>query len=365
MKIECIKEKILYGVASAEKVTGKNLSLPILSSLYLRAEKNNLTVKGTNLDLGIEIQIPVKVLEEGEVVVPGSLLNGILSNLQEEKIILETRESELFIITKNTSSTLKTVSAEDFPLIPKTTSSKIIEIDTQNFVQGFQSVWYSAAVTSMKPELSSVYVYAEKEELVFVATDSFRLAEKRVSIKKEIDMEGILIPFKNIPEILRFLEAGKGEVSLSLDSGQVSFSREGGYLVSRVIEGLFPDYRQIIPKEAKTEVVVLKQDLLQALKLSHVFSDTFNQVILQVFPKEKNFEITTKNANLGENKTSIEAVVKGEDSILSFNYKYITDCFSSIKNDSLTLFFHGVGKPLLIRGLHDKTFLYVVMPMNK
>ena len=140
---------------------------------------------------------------------------------------------------------------------------------------------------------------------------------------------------------------------------------DGVYLVSRVIDGSFPDYKQIIPKEYKTEVVLLKQDLLSALKLGNVFSDTFNQIILRVVPGEKLFEITTKNTTVGENHNVLETVLKGEDITISFNYKYIIDCFQSIKSDSLALSFSGLGKPLLVKGVSDRSFLYIVMPMNK
>jgi len=365
MKIECIKEKLLHTVSSAEKVTGKNLTLPILSSLLLVAKKNTLTVRATNLDLGLEVTIPVKVIEEGSVVVPGNILSGLLANTQEEKVVLETIDGGLAVSTKNTGSTIKTLPPEDFPLIPRIETGFIFELDAATFSLGLSSVWYSAAVTSMKPELASVYLYSDKDELIFVATDSFRLAEKKVSMKKNTDIGTILLPFKNIPEIIRFLDATKGNVSLSVDGGQVSFSRDGGYLVSRVIEGTFPDYRQIVPKESKTEAIVLKQDFLGALKLAHVFSDSFNQVSVRIVPGEKLFEMTTKNASLGENHTNVEAALKGEDMTLSFNYKYIIDCFQSIKSDSLTLSFQGPGKPMVIQGVSDKTFLYIVMPMNK
>lgn len=364
MKIECIKEKLLWAINSAEKVTGKNLTLPILSSILLETKQSSLVVRATNLDLGIEIITPAKIVEEGSVVVPGNLLSGLLSNVQEEKITLETVEGGLVVSTKNTSSTIKTLPSEDFPIIPKVDALSV-SFEASAFAHGLSSVWYSAAVTSMKPELASVYLYSDQGELVFVATDSFRLAEKRISLKKDKDIGSMLIPFKNIPEIVKFLEATKGEVELSVDGGQVSFSREGGYLVSRIIEGTFPDYRQIIPKEAKTEAVVLKQDFLGALKLTHVFSDSFNQVSMRIIPGEKLFEMTTKNATLGENHTTLDAVLKGEDMVLSFNYKYIVDCFQSIRSDSLTLSFHGAGKPMLIQGVNDKSFLYVVMPMNK
>jgi len=365
MKIECVKEKIVSSVILAEKVTGKNLTLPILSCIHLKASGSELTIKATNLDLGIEIVIPVKVIEEGSVVVSGSVLVGLLQNLQDDKVTLESVEGNLVFSTKTTTTSLKTLPDEDFPLIPKVDSNKTVSLEANLLVTGLKSVWYSAAVTSMKPELSSVYIYCEEESIVFAATDSFRLAEKRVPVKKGKDFGSVLIPFKNIPEIIRTLEMIKGEVTVHFDANQIAFEHNGLYLVSRVIDGTFPDYKQIVPKEFKTEVIILKQDLLSALKLSNIFSDNFNQVSMRVIPEEKLFEITTKNTMIGENKNNLDAVLKGEDIVISFNYKYIIDCFQSIHSDSLTLSFQGLSRPVMIRGISDKSFMYIVMPMNK
>ncbi len=367
MKIECVKDKFLDVVAKAEKITGKNLTLPILSSLSLEASGSMLKIRSTNLDLGLEVDIPAKVIEPGSVAVSGVVLVNFLSNLGgENKVTLESTENEIFIHTPKTSTKIKAQNYNDFPIIPHLSDGKTFSINPEDFIRGLRSVWYSAAVTSMKPELSSVYVYYDGEEsLVFVATDSFRLAEKKVKVKKGKEIGNVLIPFKNIPEIIRILEAARGDVAVTLSSNQLSFEWEGYYLVSRIIDGTFPDYKQIVPKEFKTSITLLKQDLLSSLRLANVFSDTFNQVMMKIIPGEKIFELTTKNADIGENHNTIDAVLEGEDLTVSFNYKYIMDCFQSIESDSVSLSFTGLGKPVAVRGVGDKTFLYIVMPMNR
>jgi DNA polymerase-3 subunit beta len=366
MKIECIKDKLLEVVQKAEKVTGKNLTLPILSCLSLEAIDSKLIVRATNLDIGVELSIPVKVIKPGSTALPASILLQFLSNLSHsEKISLELEEGFVSVKTEHSSTVIKTHNNEEFPVIPGIGEGQKSDIDIESFIQGLRSVWYSSAVSSMKPELASVYVYKNENNLVFVATDSFRLAEKRIPIKEFKDFSSILIPFKNVSEIIRLLEGVKKNVSFSVDGSQISFSWDGSYLVSRIIEGSFPDYTQLIPKEAKTEATVLKQDLIQALKLANVFSDTFNQLVVRIVPGEKLFEITTRNNDVGENKNTIEAIFRGEDVTLSFNYKYVVDCFQSIPVDSVTLSFNGTGRPLIIRGVSDTTFTYLVMPMNK
>jgi len=217
----------------------------------------------------------------------------------------------------------------------------------------------------MKPELSSVYIYSEDKTLIFAATDSFRLAEKRINIKNNLDFETLLLPVKNIPEIIKILDEINDDVSVVVNKNQISFSWNGINLVSRVIDGIFPDYKQIIPKEHKTEAIILKQDIINTLKLASVFSDKFNQIHFHVDPKGKNLEVTTKNSDVGESMNKIEAKLTGESIDINVVYKYISDSFQSIEADSLSVQFNGLGRPIIVQGVGDKTFLYLVMPMNK
>lgn len=366
MKIECIKENIGPVISKVERIAGKNLNLQILNNICIEVKNKVVKVKSTNLDLGIEIIIPAKIHSEGVVVVPGKILSVFLENLKNDSnIILEKKENTLIISTKHNSSTLKTYSDNEFPTIPFIQNKNIIKISSKEFVNGLKSVWFSASQLNIKPELSSIFIYPESSSMVFVTTDSFRLAEKKVKIKKGESLEPILIPIKNIPEIIKVLEDILGEIDVLIDKNQISFTKDAIYLTSRLIDGVFPDYKQIIPKESSTEVVILKEDFINALKVSQIFSDNFNQINFAINPKEKKFELKTKNSNVGESLQLIDGVIKGEESNLSFNYKYITDCFQSILGDSVSVKLSGIGKPMVIQSVSDNTFTYIVMPMNK
>jgi len=367
MKTECVKEKLTAAVVQAEKITGKNLSLAVLGCVFLEASNNTLSIKSTNLDLGIEITIPTKTEREGRVAVPGNILSGFLNNSAYEKnITLETTDTGLLkITTEKTSTTIKSISPDDFPSIPQVSDEQSFKIKGADFVRGLKSVWYSSSISSIKPELSSVLVRCDDDTLVCAATDSFRLAEKKVKLKNQKPFESILIPFKNVQEIIRVLDASEEEVLFCVTKNQISISYDGVYLTSRVIDGVFPDYHQIIPKENQTEVIVLKDDLIQAFKLANIFSDKFNQVNMKAEPSTKTFEIKTNNADLGESVNKIDATFKGDDVAVNFNHKYVTDCFGSLSGDSLSLSFNGLNRPLVIRGVGDSSFLYLVMPMNR
>jgi DNA polymerase-3 subunit beta len=366
MRIQSAKEKLNDAISKAEKITGKNLTLPVLSCILLEAKGSELFIRATNLDLGIEIVLPVKVEREGKIAVPGSVLNNLISNVTSGKnIILEVVEGNLRVETETNTTVVKSLNFEDFPTIPLLNPDKHFMLDARDFVKGLKSVSYSSATSSMKPELSSVYIYSDDDSLFFVATDSFRLAEKRVKTKHAKDIGSLLIPVRNISDIMRVLDGASGEVEVSLSKNQISFRFGGIYLTSRVVDGIFPDYKQIIPKGYKTSVTLLKQDLVNAFKLATIFSDKFNKLSISVHPSEKKFQLTTKNADVGENTNSVESVSEGDDLDINFNYKYITDSFQSLDSDSIVLEFNGLTKPLIIKCASDSSFLYLVMPINK
>ena len=365
MKLECEIEKIKNGILQVEKITGKNLTLPVLSSILFIASGKSLKLRATNLSLGVEIEIPAKIEKEGIIAISGTTLAGVFSNIfQNENIKLESEDGNLLIKTKKNRIKLKGQTHDDFPTIP-TVDGKTFEIESKKLVDGIKSVYYSSSPSDIKPEISSVYIYSNEDNLVFVSTDSFRLAEKKIKMKKVEELPGILIPFKNVSEILRIFGEIQNNIRVCFNKNQISFSSEGVYLTSRIIDGVFPDYRQIIPKEFGVEAVVLKQDLLNALRISNIFSDKFNQITLSIKPKEKVFELSSQNNDVGENKTYLDAAIKGKDVLLGFNYKYFLDCFQSINTDSISIRLNQSSKPIVISGSSDNSFTYLIMPMNR
>ncbi len=365
MKIECSIEKIKNAIFQVEKITGKNLTLPILNSILLIASGKSLKLRSTNLSLGIEIEIGAKIEKEGTLAISGSVLNAVFSNVsQNENVYLEEKDNNLLIKTKKSQIKLKSQPHNDFPTIP-IVSGNSFEIESKKLIEGIKSVFYSSSVSDIKPEISSVFIYTNNDNLVFVSTDSFRLAEKKIKVKGLEEISGIIIPFKNIGEILKVFGEIQDIIKVCFNKNQISFSSDGVYLTSRIIDGIFPDYRQIIPKELSTEVVVLKQDLLNALKLSNIFSGKFNQVNLKILTKEKVLELSSTNNDIGENKTYLDAVINGENIELGFNYKYFLDCFQSINTDSVSIKLSGNSKPIVISPVSDPSFTYLIMPMNR
>ena len=366
MKIECIKDQLEEALNKANKIAGKNITLPVLSGLYLDARQNSLSIKATNLDLGISIALPVRVVEPGIVVVPAHIISSFISSLLKDRsITIGTKNQVLEIKTSATKTSIKTLPSEDFPIISEIEDDKAFLIPVRDLVFGIRSVIYAAAVGSIKPELSSVSITHEGEFLVFAATDSFRLAEKKIRVKKAPHFKQILVPQKNALEIIKIFDKGEEEISISIKEHQMALRSQNIYLTSRIVEGNFPDYRQIVPKEITSKAILLKQDLTNSLKTSLIFSDTFNQLTLKLSPKAKSFEIESKNSTVGENVYAVESVLEGDDISINVNHRYFTDCFQSIATDNISLSFNGQAKPIVIQGVGDTSFLYLVMPMNQ
>jgi DNA polymerase-3 subunit beta len=218
----------------------------------------------------------------------------------------------------------------------------------------------------IRPELGSVYLSIKGSGLVAVATDSFRLAEKMIGSSDGKDGPEILIPLKHALELQHVLErAGANNVVLSPEEAQLVVSLDGVRFVSRLVEGTFPNYKEIIPKKFTTEATVLKNDLSEMLKKARVFSGNDQHVGFHVYPKRKIFSATARSADVGEMSDSIDAALSGEDLDINFHIGYLADCLPSIGSDSIVLGFSGAGKPLVMRGVSDPSFSYLVMPLNR
>lgn len=365
MKVECQGEKIKEAVLKAERITGKNLALPILGSILCIASGKTLKFRATNLSLGIEIEVPAKIEKEGVVALKGSVLAGFFTTFTKNETVTFSLVGEnLTITTKTNKVILNAQSHEDFPTIPFVEGEEVT-LPLKVFTEGIKSVYFSASVSDIKPEIASVYIYSEHEQLIFVSTDSFRLAEKRSKVRGLSDGISLLVPYKNIIEILRVLPEEGDEIVLKISKNQIALVSSGIYITSRVIDGVFPDYKQIIPKEFTTTITSLKMEILQALKVSNIFSDKFNQISLTAKPKEKYFALYAKNTDVGETTAQVSASLTGESVEMNLNFKYLFDCFQSIPKESVEFLISGASRPMIIRGVGDQTFTYLIMPMNK
>jgi DNA polymerase-3 subunit beta len=347
-------------------------------------DESTLKVSGYNLDTYISQEIFVKTKDfdpkrKVSICVQGVLVLSFLSLFDKnEKVEIELGETGLKVSILNQESTIRCVSALEYPKMPqKETSSleggdnadQVLKLSSETIVEGIQSVSFAAAVTSIKPELSCVLVSLQGEDLVFVATDGFRLAEKKIHIKgvqglsENLDVfKQILISAKIWQDCLKVLPANIG-ISIVVQKGLCFIEYPEGMIVLRTVSGSYPNYKAILPSAFVTNLEIGTQDFLQGLKVSHIFSDEFNYVKLEIL--DSVLLLNSKNSKVGESNSKKDIIKKGENIVQSYNHRYLSDFVGKIKGDSITFDISGKATPSILKIKGDNTYTYLVMPMNK
>ena len=343
----------------------KNTTLPALSSILIIAGDEGIKMRATNLETGIDLKLKGEVKDEGVVAIPAALLQQIASSLTHEgNITLEHTGDIVSVISGTGKSSIKTVSYDDFPSIPFPENPKNRIIIPGVLLRTlFTSIASCASTSTIRPELASIYLSIEGGVLTAVATDSFRLAEKKIPLINKGTQGKFLIPAKNALDIAQALP--DDDIIMSFDEHQCAFVSTIGMLVSRLTNAVYPDYRQIIPKESIVEAVVLRRDLETALKQTTIFSDSFQKVNVKFDPKKNTLSLFTRNSELGESSEVLSARISGSAIDLSFNYKYLSAALALTGVESLSLLAAGIGRPLVIKGVGDTSLLYLVSPMNQ
>jgi len=373
MQIICLQEKLKQALNITERIIGKNLTLPILNNLLLSTENNKLKISSTNLEIGINCWLIGKIQKKGSITVPAKLISDLVNNLPNKKIELKVKNQQLELKCEKFKAFLKGLAAEDFPIIPKIKDKPIIKIKGHILKNSFSQVVEMVSFSESRPEISGVYMNFDKNTIKLAATDSFRLAEKNIEVKNSQQLKGqsIIIPQRTIQELIRIL--GEKELSTNkqgqeaeviLSGNQVLFNLEEAQIISRLIEGQYPDYQQIIPDSFQTEVVIGREELINNIKIASLFSGKINNIKLAINSKKSLIEITAKDVDIGENKSQIETKIKGKDIEIIFNYRYLLDGLNNILSDKIILGLNTNANPIVIRPVGDDSYTYLVMPIK-
>ena len=331
--------------------------------------KNELILRATNLHVGAEVKVPAKISGEWQVAIPAAVISSLFQNIKgQDKITLEKDGNLLKISTDSMESQTKTLPTEDFPSIPTITDGRSFTVDIKKFRNAVGQVAYAAANTDARPEISSVYIYGEQEGLVFVSTDTYRLAEKRLSVPDSDGFPAIILPIRNIVEMSSFFQNEDGQMEVIVSENQISFTAGEAYFTSRIYDGAFPDYRQIIPSGDSLSTAFLKADLQDALRMINVFSDPFHKITINLDPKKKECTFHSKNADIGEISSHVPVVFSGElsESLqTTINHRYLDDFVKLANTDNISLDFVSPQKPILASYPGDDSVMYLIMPMNR
>lgn len=351
--------KILELVA---RVSTKHLTLPILQCVLLEVKEGILYLRGTNLEIGIEGTLEVTEKEPGTVSVSAATLLQTVSLIDHKTVTLRTEGDILIVETPTSKSSLHTVASDEFPHIPRV-EGEGQRVNGKVFSHGIKTAAFAASQSSIKPELGSVYIFQKKEHsLTFVATDSFRLVEKILPQQNIVLDHSVLVPFKNALELARVCDLEEDEPTLRISENQCALEFKHIYITSRLTSGSFPDYEQIIPKEYVTHTTLLTADFVSALRRTNIFLNKFMQLTVQV---EKDTLTLISKGDAGTTTETVKATTDGDPITLNFNQRYIQEILPMIVDDSITIHFAGIGRPIVIESVHDRSLRYLVMPMNK
>lgn len=364
MIITVDKKELASAVASVARFAERrSATLPVLSGIAIVAGDDGIKLRATNLETGIDMKVKGDIKTPGVVVLPAATLREMTSSFTGSgNVSLEFGGETVVITSEMGRSTMKTLPFEDFPTLPFPDAPRAKFSLPGATLRALVSTVASCASTStVRPELASVLISFEGGMLKAVATDSFRLAEKKVSVQGKIDQFSMLIPAKNATDVVQTIP--DDEVEVLVDEHQCAFSWNSGIVTTRLVTQSYPDYAQIIPKAFVSEATVLRKDFESGLKRTAIFSDTFQKVKVSI--EAKQIALTARNNDVGETSEHIPASVTGDAIELSFNHRYLSAPLPLITAESLTLSASGIGRPLVIRGVGDASFLYLVMPMNQ
>lgn len=369
MRLIILNNNLKEALHSIEGATGDNLNLPILKNILIKNEDNKINFSATNLELAVSYWAPGKIIESGSLTVPLSTFSNIINNLTSERITLESKNYNLLIKTDSYEATVQGLNPEDFPIIPKVNhTDKSIKISSKVFKNALLKIINSIQYSEIRPEINGCLFSYQIDYLKITGTDSFRLAEKTISADqfKSNFEEGfeIIIPLRTIQEILRVMPDNDSDLEIFINQNQILFKTENQEIISRLIDGKFPDYQSIIPQELKTELVINKNELISALKLTSIFSGRVNEIKLKIGENKKFLEIYSADSALGENHYLLPAKVNGHNLTVSFNCKYLLDGLKPLDDKEIILGLNHDNQPAVVKSPADKNWFYILMPIK-
>ena len=378
MKLTCTQENLNKAINIVGKIINKNTTLPILNNVLLKTEKGRLKLTSTNLELGVDYWIGGKIEKEGEITIPTKLFSNFISSIPNGNVEMDLKGDVLSIKCEGYKTNIKGIDAKEYPLTPKIEMKPIFKIKSFDFKQALFQVLPAVSNSESRIEITGVFMdlsKLSKNKIVLVATDSYRLAEKTLTLEKENinketinlleDIKSVIIPKNTIQEIVRDLGDEDEMVEITISENQILFSFGNASVISRLIEGKYPDYKQIIPSKFEADAIVEIDEAVKAIKVAGLFVNiSSNSVELKLFPKSKTLEINAETSEIGSNRSKISAEITGKELAVIYNYKYLIDGFNSLSGDKAILKINSGGMPTVLSSDTDKSLSYVIMSIR-
>lgn len=384
MKISCIQENLKQGLSLVTNVSNKNINLPILNNVLLEVKDGSIKLAATNLEIGITCTIRGKIEEPGAFTVEAKLLSDYVGLLPKERIDLTLTENQLSVSCNNNKTKIKGITASDFPLIPQITKDQPYICNADKLRQALSQVMFACAKNESRPEICGVYMSLKDNMITLTATDSYRLAERKILLEQgsSTNEQIVIVPARTMQEVNRMLSTYKDAIDLPeniniyIADGQIAFEYDVVEIVSRLIEGNYPDYEQIIPKKHETSVIVNISDLQKATKTASLFSKVgINDVNLEIIPGEDGnvtegkIKVMSMNDQVGENVSTVSAHIEGLQNGIVINYSFLLDALNAMNSQEVKLEMIDSSSPCVLQptGTNDgkESYLHIIMPIRQ
>ena len=367
MKFFCAQADLDEALNIVNKAITPNTTLPVLNNILLKAEGKKLLFSATNLDIAIQHSIPADIRSEGAITVPAKLITAYISLLKDEKIEATLGDGNTLTLSSTSSQTkIKGISADEFPVIPKVPKENTVIVSVKDLNSAITQTVFAASANSSRPVLSGVLFDLDRDSLKIVATDSYRLAERKIHLKEKtsISLQSV-VPSRTIVELGKILSKAQEEsLEINLTKNQVLFTVGTIELTSRLIEGKFPDYEKIIPKSTKTKITVSTEDLSLVIKRVSLFARENNNSIKVAATNDGKLIVSTEETKIGEEKAEVMVKVDGENNKIALNAQYLLDVLTFIQADKVLLEIDDKLAPAVIKPAENKDYVYIIMPLK-
>lgn len=368
MKFQVLQSDISQAVAKASRFASSRAQLPVLGNILFKTDKNKIIVASTNLEVSFATSIGAQVETEGDITIPARIAHDLFSTLKSGQVTLSVEKEVITVTTDSFESKIPGMNASDFPSLPLTSEKSSLVLDVEALTKALSKVSFAVSVDETRPVLTGVLFIFEKNELTVVATDGFRLSTYTLSLETPLtESQHCIIPKTPLVELPK-LETVQKEIGLffDTDNNQVVFSAGKNVLATRIIEGEFPEYGKIIPKDTLFEVVVDKDEFARAVKLASIFArDSANVVTFTL--KSQELELSAKSAQKGTQKSTVAANITSDSSpefTIAFNCKFMEDFLGSVKGDTITMKFINSEKAGIFLDSSDPEYLHLIMPVK-
>lgn len=367
MRLTCSQKSLADALIIANKAVNPNNTLPVLNNVLLRAEGKKLYFAATNLEIAIDCSMDADVKNEGELTVPARLFSNYIKYLKDESVDLAAEEGNVITIkTADSSVRMKGLPAAEFPPIPTVDSDGEVVLSASDFKHVADQVVFAASLNTSRPILSGVYCRIDKNSFVMVATDSYRLSEKAISVKKPKGVINCIIPAVTIMELSSIIDSGNvavDEIKIVVSKNQALFVFGDTRLTSRLIEGQFPNYQQIIPKNSKSTVQFNVEDFSSALKRVNIFAKENNNKILLKISKDAAI-VTTDSTQYGDGEVTLKAKVEGAAVEIALNSQYLLEALTHLDKGDVLLEIGEKTNPVILRAPKDTGYTHIIMPLK-